>query len=119
MMIGQNIKLSHPTLANGRWAKMSFAEQMGNLGSEISRALKSKARGNDERMRNAAARAIELFELSIDCNQNDSAKLKELCRGKEIFCDYIYNNNSFHSDPAKIQRYYDAFVPLIPRAKYK
>lgn len=106
-------KFIHPTLATGRWAELSFPLQMGNIGSEISRAVKSKTRGNAERMDNAAARAIELFELSIDCNQNDPAKLKELCRGKEEFCDYIYGNNTFNTDPAKMQAYYDQFVSLV------
>ena len=106
-MIGQNIKFSHPELAAGKWAEMPFPLQMGNIGSEISRALKSKARNNDERMYNAAARAIELFELTIDCNQTSSTRLRELCRGKEEFCDYIYGGNSFGTDPAKMQAYYD------------
>lgn len=109
-MIRENLVFSHPGLADGRWAKMPFALQMGNIGSEVSRAVNSKKRGNEERMMNAAARAIELFELSIDCNTDSPTRLKELCRGKEEFCDYIYGDNSFHTDPAKMVRYYDQFV---------
>ena len=112
-MIKPGLELSHPDLADGRWAALPFAIQMGNIGSEISRAIKSKARGNEERSKNAAARAIELFELSIDCNQDNPARLKELCRGKEEFCDYIYGDNSFCTNPAKLQRYYDQFVSLV------
>ena len=112
-MIRDGLKLSHPELANGRWASMPFALQMGNIGSEISRAINSKKHGNYERMNNAAERAIELFELSIDANMNSPTRLKELCRGKEEFCDYIYNNNSFNTDPAKMQSYYDQFVSLV------
>lgn len=109
-MIRKGLKLSHPELANGRWAEMPFAMQMGNIGSEVSRAVNSKARGNDERAENAAARAIELFELTIDCNQKYGTRLRELCRGKEEFCDYIFGGNSFHTDPVKMVRYYDQFV---------
>ena len=111
-MISANLKLSHPELAN-RWAKMPFPLQMGNIGSEISRAVNAKKRGNDARAVNAAERAIELFEFSIDCNQNNSARLKELCRGKEEFCDYIYGGNSFHTNPTQMIHYYDQFVTLI------
>lgn len=111
-MIRGDLKLSHPELANGRWAEMPFPLQMGNIGSEISRAIKSKARGNTERMEHAAARAIELFELSIDCNGNNPARLKELCRGKEEFCDYVFGENTFNTDPTRMMRYYDQFVSL-------
>lgn len=111
-MIRQDLKLSHPELAKGRWAKMPFSSQMGNIGSEISRAINAKNRGNQERMVNAAERAIELFELSIDGNMNSPTRLKELCRGKEEFCDYIFGNNTFNTDPIKMLRYYDQFVTL-------
>lgn len=111
-MIRQGLELSHPELADGRWAEMPFALQMGNIGSEISRAVNSKKRGNLSRMTNAAARTIELFELTIDCNTANPARLKELCRGKEEFCDYIFGENTFHTDSAKLIRYYDQFVLL-------
>ena len=111
-MIREGLKLSHPELAKGRWAKMPFPLQMGNIGSEISRAINSKRRGNDERMYNAAARAIELFEFSIDCNSDSPTRLKELCRGKEEFCDFIFGDNTYSTDPKKIIHYYDQFVTL-------
>ena len=111
-MIREGLELSHPELANGRWAEMPFSLQMGNIGSEISRAVKSKARSNTERMEHAAARAIELFELSIDCNSDSPTRLEELCRGKEEFCDYIFGENTFRTDPARMIRYYDQFVSL-------
>lgn len=111
-MIREGLKLSHPELAKGRWAKMPFPLQMGNIGSEISRAINSKKRGNEERMYNAAARAIELFEFSIDCNNDNPTRLKELCRAKEEFCEYIFGNNIYNSDPDKMVRYFDQFVTL-------
>ena len=89
---------------------MTFAEQMGNIGSEVSRAIKSKARKNYDRMIGAAERAIELFEFSIDCNVESPTRPEELCRAKEEFCDYIYGDNSFHTIPVKLQRYYDQFT---------
>lgn len=109
-MIRAGLKLSHPELAGGRWAEMSFSEQMGNIGSEISRAVRAKSRGNTERMVGAAERAIELFELSIDCNAGSRGRLKELCRGKEEFCDYIFGGNSFETDAARMLYYYDQFA---------
>ncbi len=33
--------MQHATLENGRWAEMSFPQQMANIGSETSRVLKA------------------------------------------------------------------------------
>ena len=113
-MIKKNLDLSHPELAE-RWGEMPFELQMGNIGSEISRAVKFKERGNDDRMFNAAKRAIELFEFSLDSNVQFYGRMVELCRGKEEFLDYIFGGNTFHTDPAKMIRYYDQFVGLARR----
>jgi len=98
----------HKDLAEGRWAKMSFREQMGNIGSEVSRSLRAKESNKEKRMNSAIDRALELFDLSLSCNFG--TKLVELCRAREEFCDYFFGNNSFHTDPVKMQRYYDSFV---------
>lgn len=44
----QAIHYQHKDLAEGRWAKMPLAEQMPNIGSEISRANRWKGKGNRE-----------------------------------------------------------------------
>lgn len=102
------INTVHKDLANGRWAEMSFAKQMGNIGSEVSRSLKAQAAGKESRMNSAIDRALELFDLSLSCNHG--TKLYELCRAREVFCDYFFGGNSFHTDPKMMQRYYDSFV---------
>ncbi|MDQ1428945.1 MAG: hypothetical protein QOK39_2421, partial [Acidimicrobiaceae bacterium] len=40
----------HTGLAAGRWHTLTIAEQMGNIGSEVSRALRANANGNQTRM---------------------------------------------------------------------
>ncbi len=108
----KNLSFVHKDLANGRWMTIPFPLQMGNIGSEVSRAVNSKARGNTERMTNAAYRAIELFEFTIDDNLKNPGRLKEICRAKEEFCDYIFGDNTFNTDPQKMVHYYDQFVSL-------
>lgn len=102
------IKNVHEDLANGRWAEMSFAEQLGNIGSEVSRSLKAQASGKESRMSLAIDRALELFDLSLSCNHG--TKLSELCRAREEFCDYFFGGNSFHTNPKMMQKYYDSFI---------
>ena len=85
---------------------------MGNIGSEVSRSLKNQH--NPKRFQGCFDRALELFDFTIDALQakREYAKLKEVCRAREEFCDY-FNGNTFQTDPAKMQRYYDQFVSLI------
>jgi len=62
----------HKDLADGRWAELSFCEQMANIGSEVERALKWKEKGNLEYGEKAFFRALELFDLTIKFNTNQS-----------------------------------------------
>ncbi len=43
----------HADLAAGRWHSMSLVEQLGNAGSEVSRALRARAGCNEARKRAA------------------------------------------------------------------
>ena len=92
-----------------RWCKMSIADQMGNIGSEVSRSLKNQDK--PERFTGAFDRALELFDFTIEALQRNRefAKLQEVCRAREEFCDY-FNGNSMGTDPVKMQKYYDEFV---------
>ncbi len=98
----------HKELAAGRWAAMSLAEQMLNIGSEVSRANRWKAKGNLEQCHRAADRALELLSLTIDA-QRGKYELGEFCRLYEVMADYYYGDNVYHTDPAKLQRSFDIF----------
>ena len=94
------------------WGEKSLAYQMGNIGSEVSRSLKNRDKPN--RFKGSFNRALELFDFTIDSLQEkqEFARLREICRAREEFCDY-FNGNSFGTNPEKMQRYYDQFVSLI------
>ena len=105
------ISYQHESLANGRWAELSFAEQMGNVGSEISRAVRWQSKGKRERMEQCVFRALELLDLTIDATDRSAVpKLKELCRAREEVCDFFLGGNEMQSDPEQIMKYYDAFA---------
>lgn len=104
------VNCQHKTLANGGWAKLSFCLQMGNIGSEVSRSLKWYQK-NEKRFTSAFERALELFDFTIEASIGNSARLKEVCRAREEFCDY-FMGNSWGTDPVKMMRYYDQFAML-------
>jgi hypothetical protein len=102
------MEFQHKDLAAGRWAQMSLAEQMLNIGSEVSRANRWKAKGNMEQCHRAADRALELVSLTIDA-QRGKHNLGEFCRLYEVLADYYYSDNYYQTDPAKLQRGFDVF----------
>lgn len=110
------INYQHESLANGRWAELSFAEQMGNVGSEVSRAIRWQSKGKTERMEQCVFRAVELLDLSIAAaDKNDHPRLKELCRAREEICDHFLSDNKLCSSPEQIMKYYDAFALTAQR----
>ena len=102
----------HKTLAEGRWAQMSLSEQMLNIGSEISRANRWRAKGDREHYVNAVYRALELVSLTIDA-QRGKHDLGEFTRLYEVLCDYYLGDNEYNSDGESLQRYFDVFANRI------
>ena len=89
---------------------------MGNIGSEVSRSLKWAAKGNKARAAIAIDRALELFDFTISANVKNPPRLREVLIAREEFCDYFFNDNSWHTDPIKMQKYYDGFVMMTQLA---
>lgn len=102
----------HGEDAHRDWLSRPITYQMGNIGSEVSRSLKWSTKGNQARADKAIERALELFDFTIEANVGNHARLTEVLKAREEFCDYFFGGNSFHTDPAKMQRYYDGFVMM-------
>lgn len=99
----------HPGLAGGRWYEMSLAEQLGHTGSEVSRALTARSSGNRDRMLKAVDRALELFDLTI-ADPKHRGRRKEICRAREVVCDFFYGDNAYRSDGASLDRYFRSYA---------
>lgn len=97
----------HKLLAEGGWYTLSLAEQLGNIGSEVYRALKAK--GNQTRYENAFIRGLELFDLTI----NDTrwrTRLKEITRARELFCDAILGGHEYGTTLEDLNKYFTSFA---------
>jgi hypothetical protein len=103
--------IQHRELAAGRWHQLSLAEQLGNVGSEISRAVKWTGR-NPELARGALERALELIDLMLDDprHRQSPARLREIARAREVVVDFFDGPNQYHSTAAGLQRYFDAYA---------
>lgn len=102
----------HQSLANGRWQALSLAEQLGNIGSEVNRAM--RARGDVKRFENAVLRALELFDLTI-ADVRWRGRLKELTRARGLFSDATLGCNEFNISLEELDRYFYYFA-LAARA---
>lgn len=100
------METQHKDLAAGRWFTMSLAEQLGNVGSEVGRAVKWRNQGNLENQEKALIRAYELLDLTIaDYRWQRTPRLKELCRSREMLGEAFYGGD-FKSTPEAIEKYF-------------
>ena len=107
----------HPTLASGRWHTFSLAEQLGNIGSDISRALHAKEAGDSTHMQPALDRALELFDLTMTDPKHRGRRLREICRMREAVCDYFFGENTYGSTPATLDHYFLTLALLARKAR--
>ena len=108
----------HRDLADGRWWQLSLAEQLGNVGSEISRAIRWTSR-NPDTARGALYRALELLDLTLaDPRRRQSpAHLREIARAREVVADFFAGPNQYGSTGASLQKYFDAFAIAARRMR--
>lgn len=106
----------HPSLAEGRWRTFDIVEQLAHIGSEVSRAVRAKAAGDRARMDGAVERALELFDLTMEDPKNRGARLGEVCRAREVVCDFFWGDNAYHSTGESLDRY---FLPYAGAARVR
>jgi hypothetical protein len=101
----------HSGLAPGRWHEMSLFEQLGHVGSEVSRAARWQDR-NPALAQSAFHRALELIDFTLDDPRHRAspARLRELARMREVLVDFFAGENEYLSTAASLQRYFDAFA---------
>ncbi len=99
----------HTGLAAGRWQSLPLAEQLGNVGSEVGRALRAKRQGNDQRMWAALVRGLELIDLTL-ADPANAGRRREICRAREVVCDFIVGNNEYGSTAESLDAYFRRFA---------
>ena len=103
--------MQHRDLADGRWWTMSLAEQLGNVGSEVSRAIRWRS-GNPETAQAAFYRALELLDLTLADPRwiKSRPRLREIARAREVVVDFFDGANRYGSTAPSLQKYFDAFA---------
>lgn len=96
------------------WQKLSLAEQLGNIGNEVSRAIKWRDR-DQKYYENTVERALELFDLTIG-DPRWIKRLKEIVRAREVFCDAASDGREYKSSLEDLDRYFFNFA-LLARSR--
>lgn len=95
-----------------RWARMTMYEQMGNIGSEVGRALAAKRRGDQQSMRGALYRGLDLFDVTAELwASQKTPRTKELLRAREQFVEAIITGKN----DDKLEDYFMRFA-LVARS---
>lgn len=92
------------------WAQLDIFNQMGNIGSEVGRAIKAYRNGKFDRADKAIDRALDLFDATTECLVRDhSPRLKEVLRAREEFLRLFFDG-TFEFDADNIERYFMQFA---------
>lgn len=108
----------HRELAAGRWYALTIHEQLGNIGSEVNRTLNWRSR-NPSMVQPALERALEPIDLTLDDRRVRASvhRLRELCRVRGRFLDFVVGENRYRSTEAAIRRYFDVHALAARRAR--
>ncbi|HJQ09391.1 MAG TPA: hypothetical protein VJ836_07995 [Candidatus Saccharimonadales bacterium] len=71
-----------------KWARLSLFEQMGNIGSEVGRAMNAMQRGDITALQGAYYRGLDLIDATAP-NLSTISRRRELLRARELFSESV------------------------------
>jgi hypothetical protein len=92
-----------------KWFKLSKAQQLGNIGSEIARAQHWQENNDLTNRQKALERCLELLDLSLN-DKRWGPGLKEIARFREVVSAWFSNQDFFNISPQELQDYCVDFV---------
>ncbi|OHA67287.1 MAG: hypothetical protein A3C82_00030 [Candidatus Wildermuthbacteria bacterium RIFCSPHIGHO2_02_FULL_47_12] len=93
----------HAESNRGPWSKLSLAEQLGNVGSEVGRAAFFQNK-DEARFRVCVDRALELFDMTME-DARWRGRLFEIARARELFCQAAAGENEYDTTLRDLERY--------------
>lgn len=98
--------MSEHVFDKARWQSQTIFYQMGNIGSEVGRALAARRRGDAVSMKAAFYRGLDLIDATAEkLAAEKSPRLKEVLRAQEQFAAAIE-----FDDDLKIEAYFMDFA---------
>ncbi len=106
---------AHEGLTAEQWGSRPLADQLGNIGSEVGRAINAKAAGNATRFDGALERALDLFDLTLADDRWSGPRRREIARAREVTCDFLAGDNQYGSTADSLDRWF-MFYALVARS---
>jgi hypothetical protein len=100
----------HPDLSPDRWGTMTLAEQLGNAGADVGRAIRARESGNEPRLASALARALAQLDLTLADPRWAGHRRREIARAREVVCDFLAGDNVYGSTPALTEAWFMAYA---------
>lgn len=101
----------HQELSSGRWAELSLAEQLGNVGSEVNRMINWRDRDRAIADR-AFERMLELIDLTL-ANLHDKYRLREIARTRELLVsNWLSSSLEANFELNQLNKYFLQFALL-------
>jgi hypothetical protein len=109
--------MSNVGINRARWAQLSIIEQMGNIGSEVGRAIKARRAGKEDRVEGAIERALDLFDATTEqLIKEKSYRVREVLRARDQFL-CLFFNNTFEDDATNMDNYFMHFAIAARKAQ--
>lgn len=96
------------TVSRDRWFRLSLAEQLGNIGSEVGRARAWQGR-DEGSFWGAVTRGLELLDLTRE-DARWRSRRAELDRARETFADAVLGGEEYRSTLADLESYFMQFA---------
>ena len=91
-------------MSEERWHQKTLSWQLGNIGSEIVRAINRQQKGDTEGTQGALERALELLDFTLS-DKNNINKIKEIVRLREVLACIYVGSDYYQMTLQDIQNY--------------
>ena len=100
----------HPDLTPDRWGTLTLAEQLGNAGADVGRAIRAREGGNEPRMASSLDRALAQLDLTLGDARWAGHRRREIARAREVVCDLLAGDNVYDSTSVSVERWFMAYA---------
>ncbi len=94
-------------------------EQLGNVGSEVERAIRAHRTGRASRFEGALERALELFDLTAADPRWHGHRCQEILRAREEFCRLFFDPEVPAESAEGLRKYFYGFAHAARMLHYR
>jgi hypothetical protein len=107
----------HRDLAAGGWGDLTLAEQLGNAGADVGRAIRARGGSHPERFTAAVDRALDLLDLTLADERWAGPRRREIARAREVVCDFLVGDNIYGSTAETTEAWFMAYAMAARRGR--